>query len=59
MPRKGTKGQPKDKKYNGVLVRGLKPSTVDWLEKQKDRDKPTKPAVIREIIEQERRRQSG
>lgn len=59
MSQNDKKGQPKKKKYNGVLVRGIKPSTVDWLEKQKNEDKPTKPAVIREIIEQERRRQSG
>lgn len=56
MAQKDEKRQPKKKKYNGVLVRGIKPSTVEWLDRQKNDDEPTKPAVIRRIIEDERRR---
>jgi hypothetical protein len=38
-----------------VFLRGLKPSTKDWLDKQINRDTPSRPAVVREIVERARR----
>lgn len=34
----------------------VKPGTADWLRRQVNRDQPSVPAVIREIVEEAQRR---
>lgn len=44
-------------KNKAVCVR-IKPGTLNWLRERINDDEPCVPAVIREIIEEERRRQT-
>lgn len=56
MSQNGSKNKPVgDKKP--VFVRGIRPSTKEWLNTQIDRDAPTIPKVVKRIVEDEHRRQ--
>lgn len=52
-----TEKDKKTAKRKGIFVR-IKPGTLDWLRERVNDDEPSVPAVVREIIEEERRRQT-
>lgn len=41
---------------NHFFVRGIRPTTADWLRAQVSEDAPSVPAVIRDIVEEKRRK---
>lgn len=49
----------KDDNKKPIFLRGLKPSTKKWIDQQINEDEPTRPAVVRRIVEEEKRRQVG
>ncbi len=57
MSQNGTKNNPTEKKNKPVFVRGIKPSTKEWLDKKVDADAPSIPRVIKRIVEEEHRRE--
>lgn len=56
MAQNTNKQQARKKKSKGIFVRGIKPSTKDWLSQQVNPDDPSVPAVIRKIVEKHKRK---
>jgi hypothetical protein len=59
MAQNDGKNQSIDKKNKPVFVRGIKPSTKEWLNQQINDDEPSLPKVVKRIVEDEHRRQTG
>lgn len=57
MSQNKTKDNPTPDKNKPVFLRGLKPSTREWLQTKKDEDAPTVPRVVKRIVEDEHRRE--
>lgn len=47
----------KDKHKKPIFVRGIRPSTKEWLQGKVDRDSPSVPKVVKKIVEDEHRRE--
>jgi hypothetical protein len=59
MAQNDSKNQSVDKKNKPVFIRGIKPSTKEWLNEQINADEPSLPKVVKRIVEDEHRRQTG
>ena len=56
MSQERTKNKPKvDRKP--VFVRGIQPSTKEWLQGKVDDDSPSIPRVVKKIVEDQHRRE--
>ena len=56
MSQNSSKNKP-DVNKKPVFVRGIQPSTKEWLESKVDRDSPSVPKVVKKIVEEEHRRE--
>lgn len=42
-----------------IFLRGLLPSTQEWIDRQIDKDAPSRPKVVKRILEEQQRQQTG